>query len=97
MGKRGKILRPCVRCGKSVRYELWDRPGRWHWVNSDGSHHRCSDVSKEELRPQIASPVEISRPDQSEEFTTHPNHSHPLWNRTDVAPWDESLGAFSYT
>ena len=47
--RRGERLRPCPRCETSVKYlmgtwlaESGHRQG-WHWVNKDGTHHRCGD------------------------------------------------------
>lgn len=47
--RKGEKIRPCVRCEASVRFiqGKWrayaqQRHG-WHWVNQDGTHHRCGD------------------------------------------------------
>ena len=47
--RKGNVVRPCVRCQEPVKYvkstwaaEGWRRRG-WHWVNADGTHHRCGD------------------------------------------------------
>ena len=47
--RKGEQIRPCARCKLSVKYVkgAWaahaQRRQGWHWVNEDGSHHRCSD------------------------------------------------------
>jgi hypothetical protein len=47
MTKRGERLRPCPRCGTKIRFTWWStmaimrRTRVWHWVNEDGTHHRC--------------------------------------------------------
>ena len=53
--KKGARIRPCVRCQRPVKFvkSAWaahkprepDKQRRkgWHWVNENGSHHRCSD------------------------------------------------------
>ena len=49
--RRGERIRPCVRCDQPVRYikGSWASHGScrqaWHWVNEDGSHHRCKDFA----------------------------------------------------
>ena len=46
---KGQRLRSCVRCEAPVRFlkGKWaaygQRRNAWHWVNEDGTHHRCSD------------------------------------------------------
>ena len=46
---KGERARPCRRCREPVRYikSTWTafakRRRGWHWVNEDGTHHRCSD------------------------------------------------------
>ena len=47
--RRGERIRPCARCEVSVKFikGAWrvnnQRRRGWHWVNEDGSHHRCGD------------------------------------------------------
>lgn len=47
--RKGEKIRPCVRCEAPVKFisGTWAAYGQrrrgWHWVNHDGTHHRCSD------------------------------------------------------
>lgn len=45
MKGKGKIYRPCLRCGVEVNFISWVeeryRGNIWHWANRDGSHHSC--------------------------------------------------------
>ena len=47
--RKGERIRPCPRCFVPIRYanSTWtafaQRRKGWHWVNEDGSHHRCGD------------------------------------------------------
>lgn len=47
--KKGERVRPCPRCETSIKFvrSTWAAHGQrrkgWHWVNQDGTHHRCSD------------------------------------------------------
>ncbi len=47
--RKGERVRPCAQCERSVKFirGTWavhgGRRKGWHWVNDDGSHHRCRD------------------------------------------------------
>ena len=47
--RKGEQVRPCPRCRMPIKYanSTWaafaQRRKGWHWVNSDGTHHRCGD------------------------------------------------------
>ena len=46
---KGAPERPCPRCEEPVRFlksawvEMERQRRAWHWVNGNGSHHRCGD------------------------------------------------------
>jgi len=50
--RRGERLRPCAHCAQPVRFlkGVWETDNKqqrgWHWVNANGSHHRCSDFRR---------------------------------------------------
>ena len=47
--RKGECIRPCAQCEQPVKFikGAWavhgGRRKGWHWVNDDGSHHRCRD------------------------------------------------------
>ncbi len=47
--RKGERPRPCRQCRVTVRFmkgawTAFEQPRHgWHWVNQDGSHHRCGD------------------------------------------------------
>ena len=58
--RKGQQLRPCVRCKATVKFirSKWAAHGQrrkgWHWVNEDGTHHRCSD-----FRPPVENRLDV--------------------------------------
>ena len=57
MAKKGERLRPCRKCQTPIRFlkGSWKHFGMtkkgWHWVNEDGSHHRCTDFQEPKIDP----------------------------------------------
>nr|CAK32567.1 hypothetical protein 10D02-33 [uncultured organism] len=56
---KGERERPCPRCEEPVRFlksawvEMQKQREGWHWINSNGTHHRCGDFVEtgQEMNP----------------------------------------------
>lgn len=45
--RKGTEVRPCPICGHPISHERWVERDKWHWVNPDKSHHRCSEMARD--------------------------------------------------
>ena len=69
--RKGERIRPCPRCETPVKFisSTWTAFGQrrkgWHWVNQNGTHHRCGDfmeVDVDKLAAQWRQAMERDRP-----------------------------------
>lgn len=63
--RKGERPRPCRRCRVTVRFmkgawTAFEQPRHgWHWVNQDGSHHRCGDFIEVGANPTHATDLDM--------------------------------------